>query len=940
MLVLVLILVNGAGRANKNNGNGNTGIFGWVNNGSATNTSDPGASASSSDNSNNSGSTEGVNIYEIFGDGDLIKTPQRLSPKSSPDDGISAAALVGPWKGYRSSVTTEYGFADDGYYYKNVTITHAHLNSTYHSGYYSGDYYYYGYYTYNTTYTYTYLDTVVGEYKVKGGVLELSHIFTTERTIFEDNWFYAAKRTTDIGQLQARANSARYNNDILMEFEFINSARIRIRTESEDMDLFWDIEDNPHNLPTPKHEIPPVDWPAKALSADMPLFSTNGRIREASLSYTGNDANIRSEFKTVTVVIDKAGALNDINAYGKTLKNSGWWVSDYELGSEDSYLSYEARKGMFKVNVSNGRGSGTSDDTIVIESIKYQEGTWPEAWAAATLVMPDNAVIVGLLNIETGVDINVYESIIFDKVDDRGVAAYQTKLAGAGFKKPQYSYDDDWDMMKYIRIGKELYLARVRLDKRMDSLTSFTYDLSYVEDGVWPESWKTAGIPAPEGYDAIAGAIDKGRWDESMAEYSSDYLYIKFLNLDNNEVKTYLSKLKSSGFKPVRDWDGEEREEIYNFLRIEGRMIRVEVDVTGNEDITELTYSFYSHEDGVWPANWLAGGLPAPDKFETIIDAIDVARWYEDITDGWSGSSYVYIRYLNMTATDVASYITKLKNAGFKAVKDWEGNDEDELYQYLRIDGKLLRVEVEHPKNNELTEFLYKFNYYEDGVWPTIWQAGGLPAPDKYGAIAGEIDLERWKEDVFDGWSGSSYIYIKYLNMTTSDLSNYTTKLKNAGFKVVKDWSGDDTGELYAYPRIDGKLFKVVIEQQRNNELSEFIYKFQYYEDGEWPSLWTNAGIPAPSFTAIPGIIDMDDFNESINGWGSYSEYIKLLGANLSDYAAVLKKNGFTEPEYSWTDTWELSKRIQINGKWFKVTIEDRNNIEIPEISIYFTSDS
>ena len=78
----------------------------------------------------------------------------------------------------------------------------------------------------------------------------------------------------------------------------------------------------------------------------------------------------------------------------------------------------------------------------------------------------------------------------------------------------------------------------------------------------------------------------------------------------------------------------------------------------------------------------------------------------------------------------------------------------------------------------------------------------------------------------------------------------------------------------------------------------------------------------------------MDEFDDNLNNWGSYSAYIKLLGANLSNYAATLKSNGFKEPEYSWSDTWVLEKRVQINGKWVNVTIEDRNNKEIPEIYI------
>ena len=142
------------------------------------------------------------------------------------------------------------------------------------------------------------------------------------------------------------------------------------------------------------------------------------------------------------------------------------------------------------------------------------------------------------------------------------------------------------------------------------------------------------------------------------------------------------------------------------------------------------------------------------------------------------------------------------------------------------------------------------------------------------------------------------------------------------------------------YPRIDGRLFRVYIEQRENDELTEFLYRFTYYEDGSWPSAWTSAGIPAPTFTAIPGVIDMNEFNESIRDYGSYSTYIKLWGANLSNYASTLRANGFTDPEYSsfWgsDNRWELTKQVQINGQSFNVSIEERENDEIPEIYISF----
>ena len=917
---------------------GNSGFSGFS--GGSGDSGAPTGDGAATDGSTETGvATEPISTYEIFGDGDLIKAPKRLQAKASADDDISAVALNGPWKGYRNSVTTEYGFSDDGYFYKNVMITHTHVHSIYHPGYWSyGSYYdtyYYGWTDYQYTYTYTYLDTVIGEYKINGGVIEGSHIFTTGRTIFENDWYKAKTRTLSIEQLKGNAKSSRYEDDISIEFEFINPARIRLRTESEDMDLFWDIENDPHSVPIPKHEIPAVDWPAKALSPDMPVYDTKGRIREASLSYSGDDKDIKSEYKTVTVVADKTVAIPEIDAYGKALGKSGWWVEDYEADGDTTYLSIESRKGMFKLSVSNGRGSGTSDDTVVIESNKYPAGVWPDAWSKATLSPPDGGVIVGEFKPQKSeYNNNYYETVIFDKADGSGVAAYRAKLAGAGFKKPQYS-SDDWDLMKYIRVGGDLYLARVELSKRMDSLSAFLYDLSYVEDGVWPESWKSAGLPAPDGFDTIAGAIDKDNWDEQMANFSSDSVYVKYLGLDAKGTGAYWNKLKSAGFQPVKDWDGNDQDELYHFLRIEGRMIRVEVNLMDNEDITEIRYAFDCHEDGAWPALWLAGGLPAPDKYGSIIDAIDVDGWKEDLTGEWGGSSYAYIRYLGMTAADASNYIAKLKSSGFRAEKDWDGDDTDVYYHYLRIGGMMLRVEVEQRNHWELTEFYYRFEYAEDGAWPAVWLAGGLPAPDKYGSIFGPIDLGRWREDLSGGYQDSSYQTVKYLGMAAADVSNYIAKLKSAGFRAEKDWDGNDTDVYYHYLRIDGKLLRVEVEQRDNQELTEFYYRFDYFEDGQWPTLWTSAGIPAPACTAIAGEIDMEVFNESINNWG-YTQTIKLLGANLTNYEAALRGSGFTAREYSYSDTWELSKTVQINGKSYEVDIRDNNNREIPEIYISF----
>jgi hypothetical protein len=49
-----------------------------------------------------------------------------------------------------------------------------------------------------------------------------------------------------------------------------------------------------------------------------------------------------------------------------------------------------------------------------------------------------------------------------------------------------------------------------------------------------------------------------------------------------------------------------------------------------------------------------------------------------------------------------------------------------------------------------------------------------------------------------------------------------------------------------------------------------------------------------------------------------------------------LRGSGFAEPEYAYGDTWDLRKRVQISGNWYDVTIQERDNSEIPEIYISF----
>ncbi|MCL2768192.1 MAG: hypothetical protein FWE49_05660, partial [Synergistaceae bacterium] len=132
-----------------------------------------------------------------------------------------------------------------------------------------------------------------------------------------------------------------------------------------------------------------------------------------------------------------------------------------------------------------------------------------------------------------------------------------------------------------------------------------------------------------------------------------------------------------------------------------------------------------------------------------------------------------------------------------------------------------------------------------------------------------------------------------------------------------------------------GDMCRVKVERRENHELTEIRYYFQYFPDGVWPADWQSLGIPAPRYSAIVGAFDLKSWNDKENWYGSFQTNMKFLGANLEDYAATLKKNGFTETEYTYRN-WELEKRVRIGGVWYKVTIYDAGNYEIPDVRYEF----
>ncbi|MCL2549226.1 MAG: hypothetical protein FWE76_08690, partial [Symbiobacteriaceae bacterium] len=755
-----------------------------------------------------------------------LAAPAQLKAQSdSKNDPISIAALVGPWVSNRSSIRTDWGFSDDGYFYKNVMITHTHLNSTYHAGYWSYGSYYDtwtpGYYTYNTTYTYSYLDTLIGEYRVKGGVIEFHHIVAINRTVFEDDWYYKTKRSVSMTQLQSQATSARFNDDFSVEYEFITPSRFRMRDGSEDDDFFWDFKDVAHNVAIPSHQIPAVAWPKDVLSPNMPQFTTKGRYRLTSLSYKGDNQQSNPESMTVSVVIDKTEALKEVDAYSTTLKSSGWWVEEYKLESDTTSISYDARKGMYKLRLSQGRGSGTYTDTIVIESIRYPEGSWPKGWAEAGIVKPDNAPIIGIIDLsswEITEDVTIYPE--FDKIDAAAAEKFLQSLVPKGYTiDGEGYYREAWN---YLRLDGRIYRVSVRVDEVYGEITKFRYTLRYYEDGVWPAQWSGVKLTPPPTNTGIAGAIDMSDWGDHESYSSSDTYYIKFLDVDDAAIAAYFKSLEQLGFtKP--EYSYRERE-LYNFLWIDDELYKVTVSDNEGDELAYLTYSFRYYEKGVWPEIWLQAGLPQPSA-EAIAGAIDMSEWGDH--EGYSSTDYFRIDFLNTSESQVAAYFKQLEAAGFSRPE--YSYSERELFAFLRIAGEYYRVVVRDEAGEELWRINYEFRYYADGEWPSIWTQAGLTQPPQT-QIVGEINMEEWGDHA---WSSRNYYYVKFLGLDEAKMTSYFDSLVKAGF-MLPEYSYNDLS-VVNFLRIANEWYKVTVTDRENEEIPELAYEFSYYKDGVWP---------------------------------------------------------------------------------------------------------
>jgi predicted house-cleaning NTP pyrophosphatase (Maf/HAM1 superfamily) len=343
--------------------------------------------------------------------------------------------------------------------------------------------------------------------------------------------------------------------------------------------------------------------------------------------------------------------------------------------------------------------------------------------------------------------------------------------------------------------------------QKNDELAQIRYSFNYIEDGEWPAAWRDGGLPAPVGYETIAGAIDIEKWnDKSIWKdyFSTD---VKFLGLRENAIKDYFDKLRASGFIRRENYGTVT---YVNYLRLGGDLHRVQLEQKKNDEIAQINYRFEHIEDGEWPVTWRDGGLPAPGGYEAIAGAIDMKKWNDKST--WRDYYSTDIKFVGLSENAIKGYFNKLRTSGFVR-RDNYGTVT--YVNYLRLGGVLHRVQLEQKKNDEIAQINCRFEHIEDGEWPAAWNDGGLSAPEGYKAIAGAIDMKKWNDK--STWRDYYSTDIKFVGLSENGIKDYFSKLQASGF-VRRDNYGTVT--YVNYLRLGGGLHRVQMEQKKNEEIS------------------------------------------------------------------------------------------------------------------------
>jgi hypothetical protein len=685
--------------------------------------------------------------------GPQLDEPERLKPKADgKNDPISTAALIGAWNiinvsggtwltNYSgSSGGNIFSFHADGTFMKAELMQFTSSYASY------GAYYNY----YNTYSTGAYQFQTQGKWRVKGGVIELYDAATS------------SKSGRDWNDLNAKPDGPwKPTPDCSYEFEFLDAMRLRLRDNSDgqDTNTIYGWDGDSHNVNLPPHEIPPVKWPERALSAEMPVYGGAGRVRETRLrGYAEDDADAPEEiYRTVYITIDREEEAG-VDSYLGELKRAGWYVDEEWR---------QARKGFYTVDV-----SFSEPDELEIESTRAVEGVWPGGWAEAGIATPKNAPVVGEIDVSDWEKAeNLSLSVEFDKTDEAGAEAYLQTLAGGGY----ILIDDGWtrEVYNYLRLDGLLYRVSVSKEETYGEITEMYYYLRYYEDGIWPDIWSKAGLNPPVGAE-IAGAIDLSDWGPDEDGWFNGSYYAELLGVDAAGLSAYFDSLERQGFIPVENEYSDARE-VYKYMRVDGGMYKVSVADEQGEELACVSYRFTYYQDGNWPDIWKSAGLNPPEIGQ-IAGAIDLSDWGPD-EDNWFSETYC-VEFTGLDPAGLGNYLDGLERQGFAATEN-EWQEAREVYNCLRIDGHMYKVTVtDDQQDPELAEIGYSFEYYPDGVWPASKIPPDIIPPD--GAqLLGEIEVdEDWGSFTFSCWP-----------MDETAVRAYMRKLQSNGW-TISEWDG------------------------------------------------------------------------------------------------------------------------------------------------------
>ena len=441
-----------------------------------------------------------------------------------------------------------------------------------------------------------------------------------------------------------------------------------------------------------------------------------------------------------------------------------------------------------------------------------------------------------------------------------------------------------------------------------------------------PVAWPAADFPP--GFPALA---TRGRLREasvSAGEKATGPSRTATLIIDRTEaladLRSFVREMRQAGWWCQDPPDGDQE---YWTLEARKGLWRITIKNGTGQSKTyadSVTIEAALFPEGAWPAAWGEAGLPPP--------AAAVLVGNTEYNPDGPDADYRGILYMDGVGDQgVSRYAELLRMAGFAEPADSEGGWP--LYRYIRIGGAWQRVQIKpEGRHGGISSFEVVFRHMDEGAWPEAWSGGGLPAPKGQEAILGVIGLDRWKEEA--AGHGSFYQSIKFLGLDAQMIGRYQEDLLAAGF-TREDNAYKDSPALYGYLRLDGTLCRVEVEQRKNDELTEFTVQFRFFEDGAWPEAWKALGIPEPRHSAIVGAFEEGRFNNRAEWFGSFHARMKLLDADLAEYAAQLRQSGFADSEYPG-GSWELGKQVRLDGKAYRLTISDARGGELPEVTYHF----